>query len=93
MFCDIDDFCQRLQAVPPLLVPSREGQKKSSRCLSLTLREIMTILVFFHASHYRTFKHCYQGPMLGRGRADFPGLASESRSVEPIPMRLLPLCA
>ena len=93
IFCDMDDFCQRLQAVPPLLVPSREGKKKSSRCLSLTLSEIMTILVFFHVSHYRTFKHFYQGQMLGRGRADFPGLPSYNRFVELIPLTLLPLCA
>jgi hypothetical protein len=93
IFCDIDDFCQRLHAVPPLLVPSREGKKKSSRCLSLTLSEIMTILVFFHVSHDRTFKHFYQDQMLGRGRADFPGLPSYNRFVELIPLTLLPLCA
>jgi hypothetical protein len=37
-------------------LPARSGQKKGrSGCLSLS--EVMTIVVFFHASHYRTFKH------------------------------------
>jgi Transposase DDE domain len=93
IFCNIDDFCQRLRAAPPPLLPSRDGKKKTSRCASLALSEIMAILVFFHASHYRTFKHFYQGQMLGPGRADFPGLPSYNRFVELIPLTLLPLCA
>jgi hypothetical protein len=56
IFCDIDDFCQRLWAAPPSLLPSG-GQKKRDRSPRLALSEILTILVFFHASHYRTFKH------------------------------------
>jgi hypothetical protein len=59
----------------------------------LAISEIMTILVFFHASHYRTFKHFYQGQMLGPGRAEFPRLPSYTRFVELIPLTLLPLCA
>ena len=93
IFCDIDDFCQRLWAASPPLLPSCDGKKKTSRCLSLAVSEIMTILVFFQASHYRTFKHFYQGQMLGPGRADFPGLPSYTRFVELIPLTLLPLCA
>jgi len=93
VFCDIDDFCQRLQAVPPLLVPSRDSQRKNSRSASLSLSEIMTILVFFHASHYRTFKHFYLGSVLPGKRAEFPGLPSYTRFVELIPLTLLPLCA
>src|SRR5947209_19341638 len=92
VFCDIDDFCQRLQAVPPLLVPSRDSQRKNSRSASLSLSEIMTILVFFHASHYRTFKHFYLGSVLPGKRAEFPGLASYTRFVEPLPLTLRPLC-
>jgi transposase len=93
VFCDIDDFCQRLFAVPSLALPSHAGDKKKRRSPSLALSEVLTIVVFFHASHYRTFKHFYQGQMLARGRAEFPGLPSYHRFVELIPMTLLPLCA
>jgi Transposase DDE domain len=92
VFCDIDDFCQRLWAAPPPLLPP-DGKKRSARSTSLALSEIMTILVFFPASHYRPFKHFYQGQMLGPGRAEFPRLPSYTRFVERIPLTLVPLCA
>src|SRR3954470_1562373 len=53
----------------------------------------MTILVWFPASHYRTFKHYYWDSVLSGKRAEFPGLPSSTRFVELIPMTLLPLCA
>jgi Transposase DDE domain len=53
----------------------------------------MTILVFFHTSHYRTFKHFYLAHMLLQRRGEFPTLPSYTRFVELIPMTLLPLCA
>jgi transposase len=92
-FCDIDDFCQHLRAVSSPLLPASGGKKKASRVASLAVSEILTILVFFHASHYRTFKHFYQGQMLGPGRAEFLRLPSYTRFVELIPLTLLPLCA
>jgi Transposase DDE domain len=92
MFCDLDDFCRyKLRACYPQLPAPGGPQKRSSSSLSLS--EVMTILVLFHASHYRTFKHFYQNQMLTQGRADFPGLPSYNRFVELIPMTLLPLCA
>jgi hypothetical protein len=93
IFCDIDDFCQRQWSTPLPLLPSCAGKRKGSRGASLALSEIMTILVFFHASHYRTFKHFYQGHLLGPGRAEFPHMPSYTRFVELISMALVPLCA
>jgi Transposase DDE domain len=92
IFCDIDDFCRHLltSQYPQLAPPSRPS-KDRPRCL--TLSEVMTILVFFHASHYRTFKHFYLAHMLLQRRAEFPTLPSYTRFVELIPMTLLPLCA
>jgi transposase len=92
IFCDIDDFCRRLLATPPRSLPSSADNRKNHRSPGLALSEVMTLLVFFHASHYRTFKHFYQGHMLAQGRAEFPGLPSYTRFVELIPMTLLPLC-
>jgi IS5 family transposase len=91
MFCEIDDFCRSLLAREHPQLPARSGPKKGrGGCLSWS--EVLTIVVFFHASHYRTFKHFYQGQMLMQGRAEFPGLPSYHRCVELIPMALLPLC-
>jgi Transposase DDE domain len=92
VFCDIDDFCQRSLAAPLPALVSSAGTKKIHRSSSLALSEVMTIVVFFHASHYRTFKHFYQDQMLAQERAAFPGLPSYNRFVELIPLTLLPLC-
>jgi hypothetical protein len=92
IFCDIDDFCrsfltERLPALPSGSTPHPR------RANSLSVSEVMTILVWFHASHYRTFKHYYFDSVLGGKRAEFPGLPSYNRFVELIPMTLLPFCA
>jgi Transposase DDE domain len=92
IFCEIDEFCRSLLTTGCLSFPIPPGSKKS-RGNSLSLSEVMTILVWFHASHYRTFKHFYLDQMLLHRRAEFPGLPSYSRFVELIPMTLLPLCA
>lgn len=92
IFCDIDDFCQHLLTAQYPQLTAGSNQKKQ-RPRGLTLSEVMTILVFFHASHYRTFKHFYLAHRLGQRSGDFPTLPSYTRFVELIPMTLLPLCA
>jgi transposase len=93
IFCDMDDFCQRFLAVSfPALMPGA-STKKRHRASRLALSEVMTILVWFHVSHYRTFKHFYRKQVLGEWPVDFPRLPSYTRFVELIPMTLLPLCA
>src|SRR3982750_3378337 len=92
VFCDIDDFCRSLltERLPALSSGSAPHPRRAN---SLSLSEVMTILVWFHPSHYRTFKHFYLGSVLPGKRAEFPGLPSYTRFVELIPMTLLPLCA
>jgi transposase len=92
IFCDIDDFCQHSLTAPYPQLATRSSAKHP-RPLCLTLSEVMTIVVFFHALHYRTFKHFYLDHMLGQRRGEFPTLPSYTRFVELIPMTLLPLCA
>jgi hypothetical protein len=92
IFCDIDDFCGYLLTAryPQLAAPASARQHRPAR---LTRSEVMTILVFFHVSHDRTFKHFYLAHMLLQRRGEFPTLPSYTRFVELIPMTLLPLCA
>jgi hypothetical protein len=92
IFCDIDDFCRSFLAAGHPQLPSSSAPKKH-RHSSLSLSEVMTLLVWFHASHYRTFKHFYFDSVLPGKRAEFPGLPSYTRFVELIPLTLLPLCA
>jgi len=92
LFCDIDDFCRSFLAAQHPQLPTCSAPSKR-RANSLSWSEVMTILVWFHASHYRTFKHFYLDSMLPSKRAEFPGLPSYTRFVELIPLTLFPLCA
>lgn len=90
LFCDVDDFCI-------IFLPVWEqhllcsGQKQRQRKRSLTMSEVMTILITFHQSHYRDFKAFYQEQVLKNWRAEFPGLVSYTRFVEYIPSAFVPL--
>jgi Transposase DDE domain len=93
IFCDIDDFCRHWLEARPHLLPVRSGQAQRHRASSLTLREVMTILVWFHASHDCTFQYFYLDSVLPGQRAEFPALPSSTRFIELVPMTLLPWCA
>ena len=56
------------------------------------MSEIMTILVAFHSSQYRTFKH-FCLVLLSEHRSEFPNLVSYQRFVELMPRVLAPLCS
>jgi Transposase DDE domain len=91
MFCDIDDFCKWFE---PLYMHRllQSGQRQRHRQSQLALSEIMTIIVYFHSSHYRDFKHYYIAYVAGQLRPYFPALVSSSRFVELLPRALVPLC-
>ena len=92
MFCDIDDFCKWFE---PLYMQRllQDGQRHRVRPSQLALSEIMTIIVFFHSSQYRDFKHYYTEYVEGHLRPYFPTLVSYSRFVELMPRTLVPLCS
>ena len=90
LFCDADDFCQKFEpAWKKRLLASGECQRQRER--SLTLSEIMTIVIHFHQSQYRNFKAYYTDYVLKHLWAEFPNLVSYSRFVEFIPSALIPL--
>jgi hypothetical protein len=91
MFCDIDDFCKHFEPIyqQGLL---QAGQRQRTRTTALTLSEILTILVYVHWSHYRTFKHYYTEYVMAHLRPYFPRLGSYTRFVELLPRALVPLC-
>ena len=91
LFSDIDDFCNMFEPqFNQLLLASgsRKRLKESSLCLS----EVMTILVHFHSSQYRTFKDYYTREVCQHLRDEFPKLVSYSRFVELMPLTVVPLC-
>jgi len=92
LFCDIDDFCQIFepQWQQQLVSAGRRQRWPESR---LGLSEVMTIVVSFHQSGYRTFKDYYLRYVQRHLQWAFPQLVSYSRFVELMPQALVPLCA
>ena len=91
LFCNVDDFCQTFVPVwRKQLLAAGDIQRQRDRSLSIS--EIMTILIHFHQSHYRDFKAYYTDYVLERLQEEFPSLVSYTRFVEYIPSVLIPLC-
>jgi transposase len=91
MFCDIDDFCKVFE---PLYTQRllQMGQQQRQRRSTLALSEILTIIVYFHASHYRDFKAYYLAHVQVQLRPYCPALVSYTRFVDLMPRALVPLC-
>lgn len=90
LFCDIDDFW--LEFEPYLkrhLLNSKQRFRFKKRSLSVS--EIMTIIILFHHSHYRDFKAFYQKHVMKTMQSEFPQLVSYNRFVEFMPSVLIPM--
>ena len=90
LFCFIDDFCQFFEPHWQrhlLLAAPKQRERSSGLCLS----EVLTIIVGFHLSGYRTFKDYYTRQVIAQQRGDFPKLVSYNRFVELMPGALVPL--
>jgi hypothetical protein len=91
IFCDIDDFCKQNEKNKPSNLIEIDGIKKRKRNTQLSTSEIMAILIFFHLSHYRTFKDFYLSCILMDLSSYFPKDVSYGRFVSLIPRVLEPL--
>ena len=80
LFCEIDDFCkvfERLSAGRALT-----NGKKRNRATQLSLSEVMTILVLYHASGYKNLKAFYLEEIIAHHSLEFPSLCSYRRFVQ-----------
>ena len=92
IFCDVDDFCQQweIHCSSQKQLPSVFKNKRNFSRMSIS--EIMTIVIAFHGSGFRTFKDFYTRFMMIYGRRAFPKLVSYNRFVELMPWALMMLC-
>lgn len=88
LFVDVDDFCQKFEhQFKKMSLPKAGSRRRKGQ---MALSEIMTLLIAFQTSGFRTFKDFYQ--YLHRHHAhDFPQLLSYPRLVEWIPRMVTPL--
>ena len=81
IFCDIDDFCKQHSHLGTKKLLESDGKKKRNRQLTMSMSEIVTVLVLFHLSHYRTFKDFYLSCVLEDLSPYFPRAVSYPRFV------------
>ncbi|MGB3791033.1 MAG: IS982 family transposase [Phormidesmis sp.] len=91
IFCDVDDFYSAYErfSEQSLALPY-DGKAKSYRS-RLSLSEVMTIVIAFHGSGFRTFKDFYTCQVLPHWRSAFPHLVSYTRFVELVPWSVMAL--
>lgn len=92
LFCNVDDFYKEFFLSEPTN-KVEDGKHHRNRNKRLSPSEIMTILIYFHASGYRNFKHFYINHVLENLNPMFPGLLSYNRFVAITPTVLLPMCS
>lgn len=92
LFCSIDEFCKQFEPVwkQHLLA---ENQTRRNRERTLSLPEVMTILVLFHSYGYRNLKQFYLEFVSEHLRSEFPTLVSYPRFVQFEQEALIPLAA
>jgi hypothetical protein len=91
LYCRIDDFWKQFKSEWEKHLIAHEKPKRGPEP-ELSLAEMMTIIVFFHQSNYRTFKHFY-GFVTHHLKREFPNLISYSRFVYLMKMLFVPLFA
>ena len=81
LFYLIDEFCKEFE---PKWREQRisSGLAQRDKPYTMSLSEILTIMVYFHQSHYRDFKHYYTDCVGVSLSTDFPHLVSYNRFVE-----------
>lgn len=89
IFCDTDDFCKAYEEYcrNKLLMDKEEVVPRTRMSLS----EIMTILIMYHLSGYKTFKWYYTKHVMIHHRKDYPDIISYNRFVEIMKFALVPL--
>jgi hypothetical protein len=92
LFCDVDDFYREFERFGEGDLPGLPDDKPVKGDQSkLSISEVMTIVIAFHGSGYRTFKDFYTRKVLPDWRAAFPNLVSDGRFVELMPCSFMGL--
>jgi hypothetical protein len=91
LFCLVDDFTKRFNDMCSQKAIAYKKRKIRNRESRMSLSEIMTILLLFHQSNYRTFKHFYLRHVKLVLKPLFPRLVGYPRFVQMIPEAFFPM--
>ena len=82
IFCMADDFCKFFDAMTAKYTLKPIGKRKYQRSSTMSKAEVMLIMILFHDSGYRCFKHFYLEKVCRHLRHLFPNVVSYNRLVE-----------
>lgn len=82
IFCIVDDFCKKFDKTKKYYLVGDNSIKKGHQQSKLSDSEIITILIFFHHSKFKTFKDYYELAIRGYLRSAFRNLVSYNRFLE-----------
>ncbi len=83
LFCEIHDFFIMYEThLATHCLPRKAPSERRGRRRSLHASEVMTLLVAFHQSNYRTLKHFYEKHVCVYWCSEFPNLVSYTRFVQ-----------
>ena len=94
LFFLVDEYCILFdkninQSV--IKVPQSTDKRSRNKSCGLSKSEVITLLIAFHQSDYRTLKHFYKDYVCVYLQKDFPSLVSYNRFVELQKLAALPL--
>ena len=72
IFCMADDFCKFFDAMVAKYTLKPIGKRKYHRNSTMSKAEVMLIMILFHDSGYRCFKHFYLEKVCKQLRHLFP---------------------
>ena len=72
IFCMADDFCKLFDAITAKYTLKPTGKRKYHRSSTMSKAEVMLIMILFHDSGYRCFKHFYLEKVCKHLRHLFP---------------------
>ena len=82
IFCMADDFCKFFDAMAAKYALKLTGKRKYHRSSTMSKAEVMLIMILFHDSGYRCFKHFYLEKVCKHLRHLFPNVFSYNRLVK-----------
>ncbi len=93
LFGDVAAFCRTFIFRPGKNANSRTATGSVTRAHRMNSSEIITLLVAYHQSGYRTFKWFYVNHVQKHWLSGFPHLLSYNRFIELVPHIIVPLTA
>ena len=72
IFYSVDEFCKQIEPQFKKKAIGKDGKKRRNRAFKMSDSEIITILILFHLSGYRTLKAFYTQMICKEWRQHFP---------------------